>query len=81
MELKYDDRADCVYIRFSSGEFARTELLDDRRNVDYAADGSVIGVEILYPRLGIDVSGLPREVSVGRFLEEHGFSVVSPQQS
>jgi len=81
VELKYDDRADALYIRFSHGSFSHTEIVDDHRNIDYAQDGSVIGIEVLYPTLGVNVSGLPREASVGRLLEEYGFRVISTAPS
>ena len=77
MELTYDTQADALYIRLNDKSFAVTKNLDDQRYVNYAEDGTPIGIEILYPSLGVNVDGLPSEASVGRLLEEHGFRVYS----
>ncbi len=77
MELPHDTKADALYIRLSDKHFALTKSLDDRRHVNYAQDGSPIGIEVLYPSLGVNVDELPFEAAIGRLLEEHGFKVVS----
>ena len=66
-----------MYIGLNDKSFAVTKNLDDQRYVNYAEDGTPIGIEILYPSLGVNVDGLPSEASVGRLLEEHGFRVYS----
>ena len=64
MYVTYDSTVDALSISFQerrSGDVARTERLDDRRLVDFDADGSALGVEILGAReFGIDLTGLPR---------------------
>jgi len=77
VELTYDKQADALYIRLSDKPFASTKSLDDQRHVNYAQDGTPIGIEVLYPSLGVNVDSLPHEASVGRLLEEHGFRVYS----
>ena len=49
--LEYDESVDAAYLAFSDAEWTRQERLDDARAVNYAANGSVIGVELLSPRL------------------------------
>jgi uncharacterized protein YuzE len=48
--LEYDEAVDAAYLIVSDAAFHRREALDDARGVSYAADGSVIGIELLSPR-------------------------------
>ncbi len=74
MKLKYDEQAGALYIRISEANFDHTKTLDDNRRLDFGKDGTLIGIEILYPSLGVNVVGLPpSEAAVGRPLEKHGF--------
>ena len=79
MQLTYDQKADALYIRFSNNAFGYTESLDENRHLDYVTDRSLIGIEILYPSLGVLVDQLPHQV--GRLLEEHGFKVLTSSAS
>ena len=44
-EYTYDQEADAIYITFSDKPVASTRALDDIRVIDYAADGSPVGIE------------------------------------
>lgn len=78
MKLKYDGKADALYIRLSQASFDHTKTLDDNRHLDFGKDGTLIGIEILYPSLGVNVVGLPpSEAEIGRLLEKHGFKVLA----
>ncbi len=58
--LEYDESVDAAYLAFSDAEWTRQQRLDDARAINYAADGSVIGVELLSPkRKGVLLDGLP----------------------
>lgn len=72
-ELKwdYDPEADCAYIQIRDVPFAHSKVIDDGRLVDYAPDGTVIGIELICIRYGVDVSGLPYEEEVAKLLREH----------
>jgi uncharacterized protein YuzE len=72
---EYDADADCAYILINELPHAYSEVIDDTRFVDYAEDGTVIGVELLYVTSGVDVSGLPCEAEIGKLLEEHNIRV------
>ena len=72
---KYDADADCAYILINDLPHAYSEAIDDTRFVDYAEDGTIIGVELLYVTSGVDVSGLPCEVEIGKLLEKHNIKV------
>ena len=47
MEIEYDKKADAMYIEFKSGKTAKTEEIDNDTFIDYFADGTVKGIEIL----------------------------------
>ena len=51
--------------------------LDDARGINYAADGSVIGIEILSPRRkGVQLDGLPYPEDVSRVMRSCGFRIL-----
>lgn len=47
MQLEYDLGAGALYIRLSEADIARTHEIDDNTNVDLAADGTVVGIEVI----------------------------------
>jgi len=58
--LEYDEAVDAAYLTVTEAEFHHRESLDDARGVNYAEDGSVIGIELLSPRrMGVVLDGLP----------------------
>ncbi|MEX1255462.1 MAG: DUF2283 domain-containing protein [Dehalococcoidia bacterium] len=65
----YDPDADAVYIRLERKPLSYTEEVDDQRHVDFAADGTAIGIELLYVSDGIEARGLPRADLVKRVVE------------
>jgi hypothetical protein len=51
--------------------------LDDARGINYAADGSVVGIEIISPRRkGVLLDGLPFAADVARVARSVGFRVI-----
>lgn len=75
MYLTYDEAVDAVYVYFERRDVERTDQLSERVNVDYAADGSAIGVELLDVSLGIDLDNVPHRADVARLLDERHFRV------
>ena len=52
--------------------------LDDSRGINYAADGSVVGIEILSPRrMGVRLDGLPFRADVARVMQSRSRSAFS----
>lgn len=47
MNIKYDSKMDALYINLSKGRYNKTKKVTDTIMVDLAADGKVIGIEIL----------------------------------
>jgi len=77
MLLEYDESVDAAYLTVSDGEWARQERLDDSRGINYAADGSVIGIEILSPRRrGVLLDGLPFPDDIARVMRSVSFRVL-----
>ncbi len=72
MQLTYDELTDTLYVYFTQEPVARTSELSDRVIVDYDADGSVRGVEILDATSGpgIDLAGLPRHDDFARVVRK-----------
>ena len=75
--LEYDESVDAAYLTASDEPWARQERLDDSRGINYAADGSVIGIELLSPRRkGVRLDGLPYPDDVERVVRSVGFRVL-----
>lgn len=74
LRTEYDHEADAVYVDLP---IAHGRSLDDGRAVDYAADWTPVGVEILGPKNhGVDLTGIPDAAAVGRALEAYGFKIL-----
>lgn len=80
MELKYDAQADAIYVELSSKPYAYGKDLDDQRRIDYSADGSPIGVELLCVTKGAIVNGLPYLEEIARLLVASGIIVYYIEQ-
>lgn len=84
----YDPEADALSIDLEGsgrGHSVRTEHLDDRRFVDYDAQGQIIGIELLDVSSGVLIDGLPEPGLVRGVIErlagEHGWSAAMPTPS
>ena len=75
--LEYDESVDAAYLTFSDDEWHHQVRLDDGRGINYAADGTVIGVELLSPRRkGVVLNGLPFPEDIARVVRSVGFRVL-----
>jgi uncharacterized protein YuzE len=75
--LEYDESVDAAYLTVSDAPWNHQVRLDDARAVNYAADGSVIGIEILSPRRkGVLLDGLPFRQDVARVMQSVSFRVL-----
>lgn len=57
--LRYDEEADALYVRLSEKPYAYGVELDTERRIDYAHDGTPIGIEVLCASQGVDMANLP----------------------
>jgi len=75
--LEYDESVDAAYLRLTDSAMDHQVRLDDARGINYAADGSVIGIEILSPRRkGVQLDGLPYPDDVARVMRSCGFRIL-----
>ncbi len=66
---EYDEAADRLYVYLLDAAVDRTESLDDRRSIDYAADGQVVGIAVAHPFAGgINLSDIPSAPLVGSLI-------------
>jgi uncharacterized protein YuzE len=77
--LEYDELVDAAYLQLTDASWDHQVRLDDARGINYAADGSVIGIEILSPRRkGVRLDGLPYPDDVARVMRSCGFRILQP---
>ncbi len=70
MLLEYDPEADAIYISFGEAPYDHGVDLDESRRVDYGADGSVVGVELLTVSRGVRWEGLPEAQRIAGLLAD-----------
>lgn len=71
MDYQYDANADCAYVLINRLPYSYSKEIDETRFVDYAEDGTVIGIELLYVSGSVDIYDLPCQSEVGELLEKH----------
>lgn len=76
MKLEYDRRHDAAYFAFSSADSARQVKLDNARIVDYGADGAVVGVELLSPSRGMDLTDVPHAAEIEKEARKAGLPIL-----
>ena len=77
IDFRYDDQADAIYIRLSDKEYCYGEELDRERRIDYAADGTLVGVELLCVSTGVDLRDLPQQKVIAELLAKHRIKVLA----
>lgn len=75
MKIKYDRRADAIYITLSNMPYAYGKDLDDLRRIDYDTDDNPKGVELLCVSAGINTDDLPNKGEIERALRDRGIKV------
>jgi len=79
MEFRYDTEADAIYIYLSDKPYVYGLELDDARRIDYAADDSPIGIELIGASYGVNLDGLPQAYEIAELLECNGIMTYSWQ--
>ena len=75
MRMKYDPEADAVYIYLSEESYAYGKDLDSERRIDYAADDTPIGIELLCVSKGVNPDDLPEQNRIIKLLEKSHIKV------
>ena len=63
-EVSYDPNVQAIYVRLSTKKYHHGHDLDEDRRIDYAKDGTPIGVELLGADEGIRLDGLPNPEAI-----------------
>jgi uncharacterized protein YuzE len=71
LELQYDKQADAIYISLSTKKVTYTKKLDNFRYVDFAADNTSVGVELLCVSNGVATDDLPFAGNIVKLLESN----------
>ena len=64
-----------IYVRLSDAPYAYGEVIDRERVIEYAADGTPIGVEFLRVDGCVGLAGIPRADQIARALRAHDVTV------
>ncbi|MFH1224396.1 MAG: DUF2283 domain-containing protein [Candidatus Diapherotrites archaeon] len=67
MRIRYDEKNDAMYIRFSEAEYFESDEVKDGLIVDYDKDGKILGLEILDVSENLPKNALPK---IGFVLKE-----------
>ena len=68
LRYEHDPEADAPYVYLSDKAYAHGEELSPERRVDFAADGTPIGVELTCLSEGVSLVGLPAGDEINRLL-------------
>ena len=71
----YSKSADALYVYLSEGDVARTRIPDDRRIIDLAADGRVLGIEFVDASAGVDLKDIPSKQQVEGLIRDFHFHI------
>ena len=71
MNIKYDKKADAIYIYISNEPYAYGKNLDHERRIDYDVNDEPIGVELLCVSEGVITNDLPHRGEIERLLEKN----------
>jgi len=73
--ITYSETADALYVQLQEAEVTKVTPIDDARIVDYAADGSVVGVEFLGASSGVDLRDIPERGRLEEMIKNLRFSI------
>jgi len=60
MQITYDTKANAMYLKFKDGDFGRNKEIEEGIIVDFAKDGSILGIEILEANIKFKPDDLAR---------------------
>jgi uncharacterized protein YuzE len=75
MTLEHDTEADAIYIRLTDAPYAYGKDLDTERRIDYAADGTPRGIELLCVSHGVILDNLPYPREITKLLRSLNLKV------
>ena len=75
MKIKYDKKADAIYIYLSDRPYAYGKDIDEERRIDYDSDDKPRGVELLCVSAGVITNDLPERPTIEKLLGEKGIKI------
>jgi uncharacterized protein YuzE len=75
MEIRYDRKADAIYVHLTSAAYAYGKDLDSERRIDYDSNGKPRGIELTCVSRGVNLDDLPNNVELERRLKLHNIKV------
>jgi uncharacterized protein YuzE len=76
LQVNHDPEANALYVLFSDRPYAFGEDIDHERRIDYTADGTPIGVELLCVDRGVDLTGLPHADRIAEALRPYDIRIL-----
>jgi len=76
MEIKYDRKADAIYVRLNNKPYAYGKDLDTERRIDYGPDGKPRGIEITCVSQGVNLYDLPYREEIERQLSAYKINIL-----
>ena len=73
---EYHADIDILYVTLSDAEVTRSGDLDLWRNIDLAADGTVVGIEFVNASAGVNLRDVPQYAEVERLIRGFNRPVV-----
>ncbi len=70
LRYEHDAEADALYIYLSDKDYAYGEELSPERRVDFASDGTPVGVELTCLGDGVNIADLPASADIATLLAE-----------
>jgi uncharacterized protein YuzE len=67
---EYDQQADALYIRIAAGERRHAVEINDSTYVDVDTDARPLGLEFLYPSMGLNVQEVARRYQIQHLVPE-----------
>jgi uncharacterized protein YuzE len=72
---EYNEEADAIYVWLTDAKTVRSAPLDDFRNLDFSADGAVVGVEFIDVSGGVDLEDIPHKQRVEQLIGDLGLGI------
>jgi uncharacterized protein YuzE len=74
-KCEYDREADAIYIYLSNKPYAYGKDLDEDRRIDYAADNTPIGIELLDVSKGVNLDSFPEPDEITKCLLKYNIKI------
>jgi uncharacterized protein YuzE len=73
--VTFDPDADALYVCLVDGQVHETHPMGDLRLVDYAKDGTVLGIEFISASQGVDLADVPFAPTVAAAIGDSGYPI------